>query len=131
MSSDPARSRPRRAVSSAAFILKLRPGQPARPRRESARIGKAGRCGRDFGDHVEQAAGDHARLGLVDLLQDDEGVDLRGDRPQAGGEPLHKRFGRGRPVLGVEPVELDGRLARLDHERFAVGEGAAVGVVRK
>ena len=125
-SSDPAASGLRSAASSAAFILKLRPGQPARPRRESARIGRSGRAAASSAIDVEQPARDDARLGLVHLLQHDHRVHLRGDLAESVGQPLHQGGGRGRPVLGVEPVQLDGLAAGLDDQRLAVGERPAL-----
>ncbi len=95
---------------------------PAIGQHDQAGVLVQGRAGR-----VSDPSGHDAGFGPVDLVQQQEGVHPAGHREDAGRQVALEVVGRRRPVLGVEPVQFAGRLARLDHHRFAVDRRASRG----
>ena len=65
---------------------------------------------------------DDACLGNVHLVEKHQRIDLPRKPANALGQITLQFERRRRPVLGIEPVQFSRRLARFQHQRFAIDE---------
>ena len=107
--------------------LEAEPGQPPSPRRESARMGRLGRAAARPPISSSRPRVTTPVSAWSTCSRTMMASHLGGDLAEPLGQTLGDRLGRRRPVLRVEPAQLDGLAAGLDDQRLAVRERPALG----